>query len=336
MIDLNLIGAGKMAEAYAKVLNVKTLNYNVVGRGERSAKAFSDKLGINPFSGGLKQFIEQHPDQLAACAIVALPITSLAEACSRLVKAGTKRILVEKPAGLNLSEITLLRDLAKKHNASVYVALNRRFLSSVIEARKRILKDGGVTSFTFEFTEWASAIEKTKHPSNVKENWFLANSLHVVDLAFHLGGSPTSLYAESDGSLNWHSRASRFCGAGKSDSGAMFSYHADWEAPGRWGVEMLTRHNRYILRPVEKLQIQKLNSSNIEIEAIDDQLDTGFKPGLFRMVETFLENGDNQHLPSIWRHQKNTKEIYTVMLPDKIEKCKVARILNLKKTGASL
>ena len=54
MIDPNLIGAGKMAEAYAKVLNVKTLNYNVVGRGERSAKAFSDELGINAFIGGLK------------------------------------------------------------------------------------------------------------------------------------------------------------------------------------------------------------------------------------------------------------------------------------------
>jgi prephenate dehydrogenase len=97
MIDPNLIGAGKMAETCAKVLNVKTLNYNVVGRGERSAKAFSDELGINPFIGGLKQFIEQHPDQLAARAIVALPITSLAEACSRLVKAGTKKILAEKP-----------------------------------------------------------------------------------------------------------------------------------------------------------------------------------------------------------------------------------------------
>jgi hypothetical protein len=52
MIDPNLIGAGEMAEAYAKVVNVKTLNYNVVGRGERSAKAFSDELGINPFIGG--------------------------------------------------------------------------------------------------------------------------------------------------------------------------------------------------------------------------------------------------------------------------------------------
>jgi predicted dehydrogenase len=149
VIDLNHIGAGKMAEAYAKVLSAKAINYNIIGRGEKSAKAFSDAIGINPFIGGLKKFIKHHPDQLAASAIVALPVADLAEACSSLVKAGSKRVLVEKPGGLNLSEITQLVDVTKKHGARIYVALNRRFLSSVIEAKKRIVDDGGGYFFYF-------------------------------------------------------------------------------------------------------------------------------------------------------------------------------------------
>jgi predicted dehydrogenase len=324
-----------MAQAYARVLSAKAINYNVIGRGEKSANTFSDAIRINPFIGGLKQFIKHHPDQLAASAIVALPVADLAEACSSLVKAGTKRVLVEKPGGLNLSEITQLADLTKKHGAKIYVALNRRFFSSVIEAKKRIVDDGGVTSFTFEFTEWARAIEKTEHPPIVKENWFLANSLHVVDLAFYLGGRPSSLYAESGGSLDWHSRASRFCGAGTSETGATFSYHADWNAPGSWGLEILTHHHRYILRPLEKLQVQNLNSIDIKIQPINDQLDTDFKPGLFQMVETFLSNDKNQYLPSISRHQKNTKDIYTVMLPEKIEHCTTARVMDSEEAGVN-
>jgi len=326
MFDLNLFGAGNMAQAYAKVLRAKNLNFSVVGRGEKSAQTFSNAIGINPFIGGLEQFILQHPDQLAPYAIVALPVSDLARACSMLIEAGTKNILVEKPAGLNLAELSSLADLAKQQSAKVNVALNRRFLSSVIEAEKRILEDGGVTSFTFEFTEWANVVEKTKHPAIVKENWFLANSLHVVDLAFHLGGHPMSLYAENDGSLDWHSRASRFCGAGKCVSGAMFSYHADWEAPGRWGVEILTHKHRYIFRPLEELKIQKLDSIKIETETLDDSLDKEFKPGLFRMVEAFLEGKEDQRLTSIWEHHAKSKDIYTVMLPEQMEQCQKARI----------
>jgi hypothetical protein len=86
---------------------------------------------------------------------------------------------------------------------------------------------------------------------------------------------------------------------------------------------------------LEKLQVQNLNSIDIEIQPVNDQLDTDFKPGLFQMVEAFLSNDKNQHLPSIWRHQKNTKSIYSVMLPEKIEHCNTARVMGSEKARAN-
>ena len=42
--------------------------------------------------------------------------------------------------------------------------------------------------------------------------------------------------------LDWHSSSSQFCGSGITDKGALFSYSADWESPGRWGIEIKTEN----------------------------------------------------------------------------------------------
>lgn len=328
MPDINLIGAGKMAQAYAKVLAAKGLNFNVIGRGQDSANAFEEATGRNVLTGGLEYVLASTPDAIARSAIVALPVTDLASACTCLIEAGVQRILVEKPAGMNLAELDALSVLAQRYSMNVYVALNRRFLSATLETERRVREDGGVTSFTFEFTEWGNIISKTMHPPQVKENWFLANSLHVVDLAFHLGGAPDDLFAVTDGTLDWHSRASRFAGAGHTVDGAVFSYHADWAAPGRWGVEIMTAKHRFILRPMEQLQVQELNKVAIETTDIDDALDQDFKPGLFRMVEAFLGGAGAHRLPTIADHCRNTREIYNVMLPESVGNCAKPRVVH--------
>ena len=72
--------------------------------------------------------------------------------------------------------------------------------------------------------------------------------------------------------------------------GIPFAYQADGEAPGRWGVELLSRHNRYILRPMEALQVIPLGSVEPQPIELGDALDHQFKPGLFCQCEAFLNN----------------------------------------------
>jgi predicted dehydrogenase len=211
----------------------------------------------------------------------------------QLIKFGVQNILVEKPAGLNLKQVGQLACMSKEKNANVFIAYNRRFYASVIKAQEIIEQDGGVTSFNFEFTEWAHIIETIQKAEGVKENWFLANSTHVVDLAFYLGGTPKELCAFTAGSLSWHPSASIYSGAGVSECGALFSYQANWESAGRWSVEVLTKNHRLILRPMEKLQIQKKGSVAVDFAECDYTLDGSFKPGLYLQTQSFLNNHSN-------------------------------------------
>lgn len=175
-----------------------------------------------------------------------------------------------------------------KKKARIFIAYNRRFYSSVLKAKQIIKEDEGCLSFVFEFTEWTHLVKDAEKSKEEKAKWFIANSTHVVDLAFYLGGVPRHIACYTSGGLNWHPSASVFSGAGVTESDALFSYYANWETPGRWGVEVLTRKHRLILRPLEELQIQNLRSINIESVKLDDKLDKLFKPGLYMETECFL------------------------------------------------
>ena len=282
-----LIGSGGMAIDYVKVLQGLELEFSIIGRGQQSAKACEEVTGCDVIAGGLASYLATKPS-VPTHAIVAVGVEKLHETTLQLLEYGVQYILVEKPAGLNKSEVEAVYLKAKEKNARVCVAYNRRFYASVLKAREIINEDGGVTSFNFEFTEWAHEIEKLTKADGVKEYWFLGNSTHVVDLAFYLGGKPKEISTYTAGSLDWHPAASVFSGAGISENGALFSYQANWESAGRWSVEMLTKKHRLILRPMEKLQIQKKGSVAIEFVECDYKLDEAYKPGLFLQTKNFI------------------------------------------------
>lgn len=290
-MSLWLIGAGGMAQDYARVLEALCVSYEVIGRGVHSAREFKKSTGQGVRTGGLADALQGHkaPEK----AIVAVGIENLASTVAELILAGTKRVMVEKPAGVDLTEIELLNRVAEEHGATVLIAYNRRFYGSVQQVRKYIEEDGGVSSAQFEFTEWAHVVEPLVKGLGVKERWLLGNSTHVIDLVFHLIGCPLNWKCWTAGSIDWHPVAARFAGAGVTDRNVMFCYLADWQAPGRWGVELLTAKRRLILRPMEQLQVTPLGSLKIEAIKPLDSLDQDYKPGLYRQTQAFLEGSDN-------------------------------------------
>ena len=94
------------------------------------------------------------------------------------------------------------------------------------------------------------------------------------------------------GEIEWHSCGSIFAGhgqMGKTGNDAIFTYCADWNAPGRWSVYVNTEKHKLIFMPLEKLKIQDKGSIQIkDVEIEDEQIDIDFKPGLFKEVEAFL------------------------------------------------
>lgn len=306
-----LIGAGGMAHDYIKVLNGLNREITVIGRGEQSAKSCQEATGCEVITGGLDAFLSTSPE-IVSHAIVSVGVEKLYETTKKLLEYGISNILVEKPGAMEKREFETLDNLANEKNANLLIAYNRRFYAPVLKAQEIIALDGGVTSFNFEFTEWAHEIETLEKAEGVKEKWFLGNSTHVVDMAFYLGGKPKEISSFSNGSLDWHPSASNFAGAGVSETGALFNYHANWKSAGRWSVEILTKEHRLIFRPMEKLQIQKRGAIAQEFdESIDYSLDEEFKPGLYLQTKRFLEN-DFTNMCSI-EEQNNIISIYDKM-----------------------
>ncbi|MFX1383491.1 MAG: Gfo/Idh/MocA family oxidoreductase [Promethearchaeota archaeon] len=283
-----LVGAGQMAIDYSKVLVAMKIPLIVVGRGEKSAKSFLESTNLPIEIGGVDNWLEKS-EVYPKYAIVAVTGTELGNVTRSLLRHGIKNILLEKPGGLDEQDIESVSNEALKSSANVLIGYNRRFYASTRKAKEIIEEDGGVCSFTFEFTEWIHKMDQNKDKS-IKERWLLHNSTHVIDLAFYLGGVPDKIDCYTSGGFEWHPAGSAFVGAGITKRGILFSYHSNWDAPGRWWVEILTNQRRLIFRPLEQLKAQKRGSVAIDDIKIDDRLDIEFKPGLFRQVEAFLND----------------------------------------------
>ena len=281
-----------MGRDYYKVLKSLGETVKVIGRGDQSVAEFEAQTGQSVSQGSLDLILENEgsPER----AIVAVSIDNLAQVASALIRAGTQRLLLEKPGALNRGQLAAVAALAATHGATVVIGYNRRFHAATLAAERMIGEDGGATSCVFEFTEWAHTIAPLQLDSEIKQNWMYSNSSHVADLAFFLSGFPREVVTFHGGHLDWHSKSARFAGAGVTERGIFFSYHADWEAPGRWGVEVMTRKRRFIFRPLEKLQVTSLASTAINELPLNDMLDQEYKPGLYLQTQAFLQGQDNR------------------------------------------
>ena len=301
-INCIVVGAGYMTDEYLKVLKFKNIHTCVVGRSKENASKIQKKYNIETYYGGIEAF--QFKIEYSH-AIVAASIQNLFLVTCILIKSGVKNILVEKPACLTKNELKTMHDLSVTYNTNVFIAYNRRFYSSIDTLKKYIIEEGGIENINFEFTEWVNTIDQNKFTPEVLRNFFLANSTHVVDTVFHLAGHPSSITSIVSGnSVSWHPTGSIFNGCGISVNNIPFTYSSNWGSAGRWSIEVLTKENRYYLKPMEKLYRQSKGSIELCQVQFEDQLDQEFKPGIFKMVEQFL-NDSKQNLCTLNEHFVN-------------------------------
>lgn len=287
-----LIGIGFMGTEYARILNKLKIPFVAVSRSNKKSEAFTKTTGEPVFTRGITEYFKQNPNK-HQIAIIAVNDEEGSSVACEAIQNGIRRILTEKPAGLSKKEIQDICTNAKNTDSNVFVSYNRRFFASTLKTLELIKEDGGATSYNFEFTEWSHLIGVAPEFSEkVKRNWLLANSTHVIDMAFFIGGEPDEMSCYHAGGLPWHPAGSIFYGAGKTKSGILFQYSANWESAGRWGVEILTPKRKIILRPLETVQIQPRGKVKAEELSIDDSLDKEFKAGNFLQTKSFIENDD--------------------------------------------
>lgn len=297
-----IVGAGAMAESYVAVLRHLGEPFEVLGRSDAGAARAEGQLGLSVLRGGVEALPAEAGERYST-AIVAVNIEELAGVSRQLARKGFRKLLIEKPAGLDVAEIrTLGRDLAGM-GVEAYVAYNRRFYASTEAVRQAIAEDGGVSSFHMEFTEIKSRILTVPRPAAVLANFTLGNSSHVVDLAFHLGGRPAEAQGDVSGGLPWHPSASVFVGHGRTTGGALFTWHADWGSAGRWFLDVRTPRRRLLMAPLESVLVQQKGSFSLDPMPLDDAEDRAFKPGLLRQVSAFLSSDPGETpLPTLGEH----------------------------------
>ena len=294
--DLVVVGSGKMAQAYSKVLVDLEIPYTLVGRSAVRVEAYKELFpSVAAYAGGVETYLKSHvaPDAV----IIAANIPLMAPIAQEFINAGTKKILLEKPGSLSIEALSALKKGAEQSGASVFIGYNRRFYTSVIEAQRIIAEDGGLSSFHFEFTEMIHKIKPEKHGPEALSRWVISNSSHVIDTAFFLGGHPKELMAKVSGNeVEWHPSGSIFMGMGETEKGVPFTYHANWGSAGRWSLELNTNNQKLIFSPMEKLRFQCRGEVDIKQFELDYELDHKYKPGIFRQVQEFLYHSDSNRL----------------------------------------
>jgi predicted dehydrogenase len=302
-----LIGPGGIAKDYAKVLLALKTNAIAIGRNKERCELFEKETGLKCISTPLDAYLKTI-DIASTYFIISVNTENLGDVMRDLISKGAKHILVEKPAGVNREDIALTIKLLDSKNVTPFVAYNRRFYASFQKAIELIKEQGGLLSFSFEFTEWAHEIEKLNKTKEALEHWLLGNSSHVIDVAFFIGGLPKEMQSYVSGSINWHPSAAQFSGAGVTIKDIIFSYQANWASAGRWGVEFNTAQGKLILRPMEKLFFQKRGELAINEIELNNKVDIEFKPGLYKQVEAFLKE-DATHMITLQNHFKNVTNI---------------------------
>jgi predicted dehydrogenase len=309
-----LVGTGLMGKEYARVLQAQGIDFEVIGNSEESCFEFEQVVDIEARPGGI-QAVESETLLNFDKAIVAVPVVKLYEVTAFLLQKGVRSILLEKPGALTLKEFEHLKQLVVSRDAKLYIAYNRRFYSSVNALKDMAWQDGGILSMNFEFTEWIHKLEPLNKNPLEMQNWFLANSTHVVDTAFFVAGYPKQISALSKSPLEWHS-SSVFVGSGITEENIPFSYHSNWQSAGRWSVEVCTDKGKYILSPMESLQFVKRGTIvpiEINTENYGASFDQQFKPGLYAQIKAFI-GGIEEKLCSIEEQVEHFKGTFLSIL----------------------
>ncbi|MFH1091952.1 MAG: Gfo/Idh/MocA family oxidoreductase [Pseudomonadota bacterium] len=292
-----IIGAGWMARQYGQALkSLGVSDMSFLARSESSAAACAGEFNGRGRWGGYKECLPAcKPCDLT---IIATPIHELKSAALEAMACGQKNILVEKPGSLYSSEFPAWEKEAELSGARVRLAFNRLCYPNLWKLRELIDQDGGISSCRYTFTELISSINFNKENEDVYQRWGIANSLHVIGLAHALIGLPVEMCSYRRGGLDWHPVASKFVGAGVTDQGVHFSYLADWDSAGRWGVEIMTPEYAYRLMPLEKLF--RCRRGSFDWEPVEFQVPfPGVKQGVAEETAVMLDPVLEERIPLV-------------------------------------
>ena len=268
-----IIGSGNIGQEYLKIFLELGMNVSILNRSKKIS--IQDKRAVviegdifNLSISDLKDF---------SYFVVAVQPRKTFEIVTYLLKNTDSNILVEKPIALSSQEVCLLDE--KIFNERIYVAFNRRNFKSTVLIKEMLAKSK-LLSANISVTELSDRI--VGHPDEI-DKWGICNTIHMFDLVFYLIGLPVNyeIYRKEIGGIDFIQ---------------LFSFDEDHSlsivsgGAGNWGAEFITVDKKFIMKPIETLKVQNINSVNFtEISLEQDQ----YKAGFLQQSKQFIEKDRN-------------------------------------------
>jgi predicted dehydrogenase len=271
-----VIGAGYTArehlKAFADVQGVRLVGIH--SRTRSRAETLANEFGVPVVSDSVDELYTRTTPDLVVMTVPELEARRVAIQCF----AQPWTILMEKPAGYDLADATVIFDAAVSAGADrrTFVALNRRFHSSTRTVLEDLATGDGVRFIKVQDQEDLVAAAAAGQPELVVENWMYANSIHVIDYFRVLGRGAIDeinvsvpFARDAPGPMVCTLRFS---------SGDIGLYEGIWNAPAPWAVNVIVPTRRWELRPLERAAFQ--NRGERAVQNVDPHAwDVEFKPG---------------------------------------------------------
>ena len=275
MIQIGVIGTGDIAIKHLEVLS--KLDVEIIATYNRTksrAEKLSEKFQLGKIYDDYKLMLKENKFD-AICVFVA----------SNIIKDVTldcldynAPILMEKPAGISVAQGKEILEKAEGKNIPVMVGFNRRFMSTIMRAKKEIDE---LISINVEAPErWNQIKQKPKFNEEILKSWFYINGCHCLDLMKYFGGKIKTVNSNSEYQKYYRANV-------EFEEGVIGQYQSVYDNPGNWNITLITKNKKILLNPLEKITITTKDGTQVhEIS----ELDTKFKPGFFLQDKYFIES----------------------------------------------
>jgi predicted dehydrogenase len=260
--------------AFAAIQGVELIGIH--SRTRAKAAALAAEFHIPHVCDSVDELARQTRADLVVVAVPELSARSVSQACFE----HPWIVFMEKPVGYDLADAMTITRAAENAGRTVYVGLNRRFLSST-EAVLHDLGDDDASRFIhIQDQQSLETARSIGHPGEVVANWMFANSIHVIDYLRVLGRGEIK---EVRVIRPWNPQAAVVLGYVEFSSGDIGLYEGIWSGPGPWGVTVTTPRRRWEMRPLEQAQFQNVGERKLQTLE-PHEWDRTFKPGFRRQA----------------------------------------------------
>lgn len=250
-LNVAFVGAGPTGRAHVQAFrDVPGVRLaGIMNRSRAKAEAAAAELGIESVHDSIAELYDKTRADLVVVTVSILSARAVLQECL----AHPWDILVEKPPGIDMTEAEDLLSEARCRGARIYVAMNRRAMSSTRQVIDD-LADNAERRFIQVCGQEDCERLATVHPPEVVSRAMFANSIHCIDYLRIFGrGEITDIRVAG----RWDPVAKTPVSAWITfSSGDIGSYIGVWDAPSPWSVSVTTASRRWEMRPLEKAALQ--------------------------------------------------------------------------------